>query len=151
AGSACRTWPRGEARGGRQIDEDRGQKVSIRGARQRPAARQAIAAKSVPSVRSSPGSRDTNGLPLRVGCICPSAVPEGRAMSSLPSSHVSTRDPVADGADPSFGNALERVYGAGQELIVRRIDLLVEELAAQGRSLLAASVGTIFGAMALLV
>ena len=54
-------------------------------------------------------------------------------MSSLPSSHVSNGDPVADGADPSFGNALERVYGAGQELIVRRIDLLVEELAAQGR------------------
>ena len=73
-------------------------------------------------------------------------------MSSLPSSHVSYGDPVADGADSSgFGNALERVYGAGQTLIVRRIDLLVEELAAQGRSLLAATVGTIFGAMALLV
>ena len=71
-------------------------------------------------------------------------------MSSLPSSHVSNGDPVADGADPSFGNALERVYGAGQELIVRRIDLLVEELAAQGRSLLP-TVGTIFGAMAVLV
>jgi len=63
---------------------------------------------------------------------------------------VSNGDPVADGADPSFGNALERVYGAGQELIVRRIDLLVEELAAQGRSLLP-TVGTIFGAMAVLV
>jgi uncharacterized membrane protein YqjE len=72
-------------------------------------------------------------------------------MSSLPISHVSNGDPVADGADPSFGNALERVYGAGQTLIVRRIDLLVEELAEQGRSLLAAAVGTIFGAMALLV
>ena len=72
-------------------------------------------------------------------------------MSSLPSSHVSNGDPVADGADPSFGNALERVYGAGQELIVRRIDLLVEELAAQGRSLLAATAGTIFAAMAVLV
>ena len=72
-------------------------------------------------------------------------------MSSLPSSHVSNGDPIADGADPSFGNALERVYGAGQTLIVRRIDLLVEELAAQGRSLLAASVGTIFGAVAVLV
>jgi Putative Actinobacterial Holin-X, holin superfamily III len=72
-------------------------------------------------------------------------------MSSLPSSHVSIGDPVADGTEPSFGNALERVYGAGQALIVRRIDLLVEELAAQGRSLLAASVGTIFGAVAVLV
>jgi hypothetical protein len=72
-------------------------------------------------------------------------------MSSLPSSHLSHGDPVADGADPSFGNALERVYGAGQELIVRRIDLLVEELAAQGRSLLAATAGTIFTAMAVLV
>ena len=72
-------------------------------------------------------------------------------MSSLPSSHVSNGDPVADGADPSFGNALERVYGAGQTLIVRRIDLLVEELAAQGRTLLAAAGGTIFAAMAVLV
>jgi Putative Actinobacterial Holin-X, holin superfamily III len=72
-------------------------------------------------------------------------------MSSLPSSHVSNGGPVADGADPSFGDALERVYGAGQTLIVRRIDLLVEELGAQGRSLLAAAVGTIFGAMAVLV
>ncbi len=72
-------------------------------------------------------------------------------MSSLSSSQVYDGDPVEDGEDPSFGNALERVYGAGQELIVRRIDLLVEELAAQGRNLLAAAVGTIFGAMALLV
>ena len=72
-------------------------------------------------------------------------------MSSLPSSAVSHGDPVADGADPNFGNALERVYGAGQTLIVRRIDLLVEELSTQGRNLLAATVGTIFGAMALLV
>ena len=72
-------------------------------------------------------------------------------MSSLPSSHVSNGNPVADGADPSFGNALERVYGAGQALIVRRIDLLVEELAAQGRSLLAASVGAIVGAVVVLV
>jgi len=72
-------------------------------------------------------------------------------MSSFPSSHVSNADPVADGEDPSFVDALERVYGAGQTLIVRRIDLLVEELAAQGRSLLTAAVGTLFGAMALLV
>ena len=33
-------------------------------------------------------------------------------MSSLPSSQVFNGDPVADGADSSFGNALERVYGA---------------------------------------
>ena len=72
-------------------------------------------------------------------------------MSSLPSSRVSNGGPVADGADPSFGNAFERVYGAGQELIVRRIDLLVEELTAQGRSLLSATAGTIFAAMAVLV
>ena len=72
-------------------------------------------------------------------------------MSNLLSSHVSNGVPVADSADPSFGNALERVYGAGQELIVRRIDLLVEELAAQGRSLLSATAGTIFAAMAVLV
>ena len=72
-------------------------------------------------------------------------------MSSLPSSHMSNGDPVADGAESSFGNALERVYGAGQTLIVRRIDLLVEELAAQGRSLLAASVTTVLGAVGVLV
>jgi Protein of unknown function (DUF1469). len=64
---------------------------------------------------------------------------------------MSNGGPVADGADPRFGDALERVYDAGQTLIVRRIDLLVEELSAQGRSLLAFAVGTIFGAMALLV
>jgi hypothetical protein len=58
---------------------------------------------------------------------------------------------VADGANPSVGDAIERVYDAGQTLIVRRIDLLVEELSEQGRSLLTAAVGTIFGAMALLV
>jgi hypothetical protein len=59
--------------------------------------------------------------------------------------------PVVDRSDPSFGDALERVYGAGQTLIVRRIDLLVEELAAQGRSLLAASVTTVLGAAGALV
>jgi len=56
---------------------------------------------------------------------------------------MSNGDPVADGADPSFGNALERVFGAVQTLIVRRIDLLVDELSARGRSLLTPAVGAI--------
>jgi protein-S-isoprenylcysteine O-methyltransferase Ste14 len=56
---------------------------------------------------------------------------------------MSNGDPAADGADPSFGKALERVLDAGQTLIVRRIDLLVDELSARGRSLLTAAVGAI--------
>jgi hypothetical protein len=67
-------------------------------------------------------------------------------MSSLPNSPVSYEDPAAAGEDPSLGNAIERVYEAGQALTLRRIDLLVEEFADRGRSLLTSFAATIVGA-----
>ncbi len=66
-------------------------------------------------------------------------------MSSLSDAHVSIA------RDPSLGDALERVVDAGQTLIVRRLDLLVEEFSAQAASLLASSGRVILGgALALL-
>jgi len=72
-------------------------------------------------------------------------------MSSLPTSSAPYRDSAGATEDPSLGNAIERVYEAGQSLLVRRIDLLVEELAEHARSLLAAAGIPFAGAVVALV
>src|SRR5262245_8420613 len=71
-------------------------------------------------------------------------------MSSLHDVHVSYSDPAITGADPSLGHALERVIDAQQALVVRRLDLLIEEISAKLRSLVAISVGAFVGAVAAL-
>ena len=69
-------------------------------------------------------------------------------MSGLPKSY---GDSPAAGEDTGLGNALERVYEAGQGLIVRRIDLLAEEIAEQGRSVFVSSLVITIGVVVALV
>src|SRR5437773_7520151 len=51
-------------------------------------------------------------------------------MDSLTEPRATDGEPAVVREDPSLGDALERVFEAGQALIVRRIDLLAEELSA---------------------
>ena len=69
-------------------------------------------------------------------------------MSSFHDVHVSYRDPAVPGEDPSLGDALERVFEAQQALVVRRLDLFVEEITAKARSLVTVSVGALAAAIA---
>jgi hypothetical protein len=69
-------------------------------------------------------------------------------MSDLPKSY---GDSPAAGGDARLGNALERVYEAGQGLIVRRIDLLAEEIAEQARSVFTSSLAITIGVVVGLV
>jgi Putative Actinobacterial Holin-X, holin superfamily III len=69
-------------------------------------------------------------------------------MSGLAKSHA---DSPAAGEDAGLGNALERVYEAGQGLIVRRIDLLAGEIAEQGRSVFVSSLAITIGVVVALV
>ena len=68
-------------------------------------------------------------------------------MSSTPDRIRESSDSTVLGNDVSVGTALERVYEAGQDLIVRRIDLLSEELADEGRKALAHALATTAGAI----
>jgi uncharacterized membrane protein YqjE len=68
-----------------------------------------------------------------------------------PDARVTSRDPAVAEQDPTLGDALERVVDAGQTLIVRRIDLLVEELSALGTKLLSSLVSTVLGGALALV
>jgi putative superfamily III holin-X len=52
-----------------------------------------------------------------------------------------------DGNEVTVGTALERVYEAGQDLVIRRIDLLSEELADEGRKAVAHALATTGGAI----
>jgi hypothetical protein len=63
---------------------------------------------------------------------------------SLPDARAPYDPEIADD-DPSLGTAIERVFEAGQSLLSRRIDLLVEELAAQSWRLFAASIFAVLG------
>ena len=72
-------------------------------------------------------------------------------MSSLHDVHVSYSDPAITSDDPSLGHALERVFEAQQALVVRRVDLLIEEMTAKLKSTLALSVGVFASAIAALV
>jgi hypothetical protein len=72
-------------------------------------------------------------------------------MASPSESHLTYRDPAIGEGDPTLGHALERVIDAGQTLIVRRIDLLVEELSSLGNHLLTTLVSTAVGALLALV
>jgi uncharacterized membrane protein YqjE len=60
-------------------------------------------------------------------------------------------DSRAAGENAGLGNALERVYEAGQGLIVRRIDLLAEEIAEQARSVFVSSLAITIGVVVALV
>jgi hypothetical protein len=66
-------------------------------------------------------------------------------MASLPESRVYRDSAIAE-HDPTLGHALERVVEAGQTLIVRRMDLLVEEISSLGSKLLTDLVSTVLGA-----
>jgi hypothetical protein len=68
-------------------------------------------------------------------------------MASLPEMRASYRDPAIAEDDPKLGHALERVFEAGQTLIVRRIDLLVEELSALSTHLLGTLVSAVVGSV----
>ncbi len=70
--------------------------------------------------------------------------------SSLHDVRVSYRDTVVSGEDPSLGDALEHVFEAQQALVVRRVDLLLEEITAKAKGLVSLSVGAIVGAIAAL-
>jgi hypothetical protein len=70
--------------------------------------------------------------------------------SSLHDVRVSYRDPVASGEDPSLGDALEHVIEAQQALVVRRVDLLLEEITAKAKGLVSLWVGAIVGTVAAL-
>ena len=69
----------------------------------------------------------------------------------LPESRTTYRDPEIEEGDPTLGHALERVFDAGQTLIVRRNDLLVEELSAHSTQLLGKVASTVLGAAVVLV
>ena len=71
-------------------------------------------------------------------------------MSSLHDVHVSYADPEITSEDPTLGDALERVFEAQQALVVRRVDLLLEEITAKAKGLVSLSVGAIVGAVAAL-
>jgi uncharacterized membrane protein YqjE len=71
-------------------------------------------------------------------------------MSSLHDVRVSYSDSAVTGEDPSLGDALERVFEAQQSLVVRRVDLLLEEITAKAKSLVSLFVGAIVGALAAL-
>ena len=71
-------------------------------------------------------------------------------MASLPEARPNYRE-TANGDDPKLGHALERVFDAGQRLIVRRIDLLVEELSALGNQLVGTIVSAALGGVLALV
>jgi hypothetical protein len=75
---------------------------------------------------------------------------EEEAMSSLHDVHVSYTDHPITSEDPSLGNAIERVFEAQQSLVVRRVDLLLEEITAKAKSLVTLSIGAIVGAVAAL-
>jgi hypothetical protein len=64
--------------------------------------------------------------------------------------HVSYSDPAIDGEDPTLGHALERVFEAQQRLVVRRLDLLIEEISAKLRALIPLSIGAVAAAVAAL-
>jgi hypothetical protein len=64
---------------------------------------------------------------------------------SLSDTRARYADPEIAHEDPSLGTAIERVFDAGQSLLSRRIDLLVEELAAQSWRLFAASICAVIG------
>lgn len=69
-------------------------------------------------------------------------------MSNLHDVRVSYSDPAVTGEDPSLGHALERVFEAQQALVVRRLDLFIEEITAKAKSLVTISIGTLAGAIA---
>ena len=71
-------------------------------------------------------------------------------MASPNQAPVSHRGPTLDEADPTLGNALERVFEAQQTLVVRRIDLLAEKLTAQGWDFLYASISAVVGSITVL-
>lgn len=71
---------------------------------------------------------------------------------SHPARISSTRpDPLGAGDSPSLGDALEHVVEAGQDLVVRRIDLQAERILERGRHALAASLVGIAAAIVALV
>jgi hypothetical protein len=76
---------------------------------------------------------------------------QGDVMASLPDATAHYRDSALAEDDPKLGHALERVVDAGQTLIVRRMDLLVEELSSLGTHLLASLVNTVLGGVLALV
>ncbi len=61
-------------------------------------------------------------------------------MDSLTEPRATDGEPAVVREDPSLGDALERVFEAGQALIVRRIDLLAEELSAHRFRVLTAGI-----------
>ena len=71
-------------------------------------------------------------------------------MSSLRDVRVSYGDHAISDEDPSLGNALERVFEAQQNLVVRRVDLLVEQLNALGGNFVSAAVSALLGSLAAL-
>lgn len=62
-------------------------------------------------------------------------------MSSLHDVHVSYADPGITSEDPTLGDALERVFEAQQALVVRRVDLLLEEICVAGAFFVGAWLG----------
>jgi hypothetical protein len=62
---------------------------------------------------------------------------------SLPDTRTRYLDPEV--SDPSLATAVEHVFEAGQSLISKRIDLLVEQLSAQSWHLFAASICAVLG------
>ena len=72
-------------------------------------------------------------------------------MASAHDVRVSISNPAVSGEDPSLGDAIERVFEAQQALVVRRVDLLLEELTAKAKSLVSLSIGVIVGAIAAIV
>jgi hypothetical protein len=73
-------------------------------------------------------------------------LPESRATQS----RTIYRDHVIPD-DPSIGHALERIFDAGQTLIVRRMDLLVEEISALSAQTLRTVAIAVVGGIAALV
>jgi hypothetical protein len=71
-------------------------------------------------------------------------------MSSLHDVPISYSDPAITGDDATLGHALERVIDAQQALVVRRLDLMIEEVSTKVRNLVAFSVGAFVGAIAAL-
>src|SRR2546425_10530602 len=84
------------------------------------------------------------GTPLAVASL---RVREGRAMSSLRDVRGSYGDHAISDEDPSLGNALERVFEAQQNLVVRRVDLLVEQLNALGGNFVSTAVSALLGSL----
>jgi len=76
-------------------------------------------------------------------------------MATLPGSRTTESRPTYRSHDipddPTIGHALERIFDAGQTLIVRRLDLLVEEMSALSTKTLRMVAMTLVGGVAALV